>query len=151
VDAFKEIEIEELGRMTCAKMEPVDAYLLLGKIGKVVIPVIVASKGIAQGVKGAPSAADMMPAVRALFEQLTPELQLAVQLDLFKTCAIIKTDEKGDPYKQELNGVKAINNAFRGHSIKCMFKAMSFALEVNFGDFFAGKDGIANVIQMLSR
>ena len=109
------------------KLEPELAYLLVAKLGKVVIPAIVAMK------KGGTT--ELMPVVDRLFESLTPELAKQVKNDLFAATTVIRTDREGNQMKFDSGTAAAVNNAFRGQ-VKTMFEVLRFALEVNFADFF---------------
>lgn len=125
--------------ITCIKLEPVPAYLLLAKVGKIIVPAILA----AQGLTGKSDAADLIPAINRLFESLTPELANTLMLDLLRSCTCIRPDDAGERERHDLLDVKRINRAFRGN-LKAMLLAMKFAIEVNFGDFFAASAAVAS-------
>jgi hypothetical protein len=115
--------------LTCIKLEPVAAYMLVAKLGKVLLPVLVA-------MRTRKPTDDMSPVVDQIFSGLTPELAQQVMLELLSTVTVVRTGASGQPQKFDLcNGQVAINNAFRGN-VMTMFKVMGFALEVNFSDFF---------------
>lgn len=57
--------------------------------------------------------------------------------EILSSSYVIRTDEQGNKEKIDLNGDAAINKAFRGCSMMALMDAQAFALEVNFGDFFA--------------
>lgn len=119
--------------VTVNKFEPVPAYRLLAKIGRVLVPTVFA----ARHVTGQSDAVDLMPAIKTLFDQLTPELAETVMLESLSCTSVVRVDDAGKKFNTDLTSVKAINKAFAGN-LKAMLLTIKFALEVNFGDFFAG-------------
>ena len=125
--------------VTVVKFEPVTAYRLLAKIGRVLIPTVFA----ARHVTGKSDTTDLMPAIKTLFEQLTPELAETVMLEALSGTSVTRADDNGHVQNIDLvHGTKAINRAFRGN-LKAMLLAIKFSLEVNYGDFFVGSDSVA--------
>lgn len=112
----------------CSKLEPVAAYLLVAKLGKILLPALVAMR---QGKE-----TDLQPVIGQMFDSLPPELAREVMLDLFRPCVVVKTNAEGKQSKHDLAlGQPEVDKAFRG-SLKTLFQALGFAFEVNFGDFF---------------
>lgn len=123
--------------LTVNKLEPVDAYVLTAKLGKVLIPAFVAARS--------GKSAELHGVVDTMFDKLGPELATQIMYDLFRGCLVIRNTPEGAAQKFDLAGGKAaVNNAFRGN-LKGMFVALGFALEVNFGDFF-GEGGLAALV-----
>lgn len=76
----------------------------------------------------------MLGKMQAPGAQQDPEFMRAILASSF----IVRVDEKGQREKVDLGGGDiAIDKAFRGHSIMVLIEAQNFAMEVNFGDFFA--------------
>lgn len=118
--------------LTANKFEPTYAYRLLAKIGRVLVPAVMAAKSV-----NAQSAAlDLMPAVNAMFDQLTPDLADSARDDLLLAMSVARDDEQGKPERIDLVSPKNINRAFRGGYLRELLLAMKFSLGVNFGDFF---------------
>ena len=129
--------------LTCVKLEPVAAYMLVAKLGKVLMPALVA-------MKTRKANDDLQPVVDQIFGGLTTEIAQQVMLELLSTTTVVRTTASGEVSKRDLcNGQAAINDAFRG-SVMMMFRAMGFALEVNFGDFFDASGLIAKLTPMQS-
>ncbi len=126
--------------ITTLKFEPVTAYRLLAKIGRVLIPAGLMAKDV--GLKSA--TADLMPAVRTLFDSLTPELAEQVMLESLAASSCVRPDEQGTLERIDLNSIAKINRAFRGN-LKMMLMAIKHSLEVNYGDFFDGSAGAASM------
>lgn len=58
--------------------------------------------------------------------------------DMLKNAFVIRADDKGQKESISLGaGDPAIDKAFRGCSLAVLIEAQNFAMEVNFGDFFA--------------
>lgn len=125
--------------ITTVKFEPVTAYRLLAKIGRVLIPTALMAKDV--GLKS--STVDLMPAVRTLFDQLTPELAEQMMLESLAASTCTRPDDQGALERIDLNSIPKINRAFRGN-LKVMLMAIKHSLEVNYGDFFDESVGAAS-------
>lgn len=138
---FKTTTIAGYGDVTVNMLEPFDAYLLLGKMAKVILPPLVAMQ----------SGRNEDSALNAMFDAMTPELLTSVQFELLKTTTVVRQDPEGKVEKIDLcTGKAAINRAFRGN-LKAMFAVMRFAAEVNFTELFAGSGSVADLIAKLSQ
>jgi hypothetical protein len=129
----------EAFEVTCTKLEPVAAYELLAKVGKLLVPAVMA----AQGLTSKSDALSMIPAVNQLFDAMSPELARSLMQDLLRGCTLTRPDDKGELERHDLLTTQKINRAFRGN-LKAMLMAMKFSLEVNFGDFFAASAAVAS-------
>lgn len=121
--------------VTVVKLEPVAAYMLLARVGPVLLPALLASKGV-QLTGGIESLA---PAAKAMLDGLTPEAAKAIMLDVFQSTSVI-VRSAGEPRRYDLcGGIGEINKAFAG-KFKGMLAALWFAIGVQFADFFAASD-----------
>jgi hypothetical protein len=133
--------------ITVVKLEPVPAYQLVAKLGKLLVPAVVAL----QGVKATADVRELVPAADKLFDSLTPEMAMSLMKDLFATVTIVRTRADGVAEKSDLcHGQAMVNRAFRG-DLKAMLVALKFAFEVNFGDFFDGSGLVGLAAQTPSR
>lgn len=123
--------------VTCMPFEPVTQYQLLAKVGKVLVPTVLAAQAI-DPTKAKIS--DLMPAVDKLFDGLTPQLADEFRRDCLRGCTVQREDDSGKPERIDLVNDKAVNKAFRGLGVKPMLMCIKHVLEVNFGDFFAVSD-----------
>ena len=115
--------------LTCTPFEPVTAYTILALVGKVLVPAALAAKNVS----GTSNVTDLLPAARALFEQLTPELAQEALIKLLAGTSVVRSDAEG---KIDCIGPAKINRAFRGGNLKAMLLAVKHSLEVNYGSFF---------------
>jgi hypothetical protein len=119
--------------VTTVKFEPVTAYLLLGKIGGIIIPAGLAARD-----------GNMGSAVDQLFKRLTPELMQSAMLDLLPSTVVVRPDSEGKLERIELTSIHKINRACG--NLKTLLRVMQHALEVNYGDFFEGSDALSSMI-----
>ncbi len=131
-------EDDEPFTITTTKFEPVVQYRLLAKIGRVLIPAVMAAKGDGAKNPDGSTAVNMRAGVEALFEKLTPEVADMAMMDSLAATSVIRADDAGAKEVISLINVKGINRAFRGGNLRVMLQAMQFALEVNYGRFFVG-------------
>jgi hypothetical protein len=96
--------------LTTVKFEPVTAYRLLAKIGRVLVPTVLA----AQSVTGKSLALDLLPAVNTMFDQLTPELAESALVDSLAATSVVRPDDSGKLEKIDTVNINEINRAFRG-------------------------------------
>lgn len=126
----KELQLKDGERLHLLvnMLEPTDAYTLVARLGKVLLPAIVALK---QG-----KSDELQTVVNTMFDQLGPETASLIRDELFKSVTATRFDAAGNPTKRDLlHGRAAINATFRSN-LKAMFQTIAFAAEVNFGDFF---------------
>ena len=126
--------------VTTVPFEPVTQYTLLAEVGKVLVPTVLAARGVA----GQSDALDLMPACRALFEQLTPDFARQAMQHILAGTTVVRRAEGEQPVKLDLVDVKSINRAFAGAGLKPLLLAIKHALEVNYGRFFVGSGGNAS-------
>jgi hypothetical protein len=115
--------------ITTVKFEPVTAYLLLAKIGRLLVPAVLASTRGAAG--------DM----DAVFDQLTPELAQAALVDSLASTSVVRPDDNGKLEKIDLVNIREINRAFRGGYLREMMLAMKHSLAFNYQDLFVASAG----------
>lgn len=71
----------------------------------------------------------------AMLRMVDPQQALPLAMRLLQSTYVIKTGSAGDKEKIELTSATAFDRAFSG-DIELALEILSFALEVNFGDFF---------------
>ena len=121
--------------VTTSPFTPVAALKLLAQIGKVIVPTVLA----ARGVSGKSDALDLMPAARALFEQMTPDYAVEGVCSILAASSVIRRNAAGEAAPIiALSNQKAIDRAFIGCGLTALLTAAKHSLEVNFGSFFAG-------------
>lgn len=114
--------------VTISKLEPVAAYKLVAKLGKILVPALVAMR---QGTES-----DLQPVVSRMFDELPADLATEIMLDVFAAATVVRRTSDGGASKHELcAGIAEVNRAFRGNLLM-LFKSLGFALKVNFDDFF---------------
>lgn len=125
--------------VTSVQLAPVHAYLLLAKVGKVLVPALAA----ARGVSGSSDLNALAPALSQLFDTLSPALAQSLLLEGLASTSVVAPDASGKLLKIDLTSEAMINRAFAGN-VKGMLLALKFALEVNYGSFFVGLGAAAS-------
>lgn len=115
--------------ITTVKFEPVTAYLLLAKIGRVLVPAVLATTRGGNG------------DLDAVFDQLTPELAQTALVDTLASTSVVRPDDSGKLEKVDLTSIREINRAFRGGYLREMLLAMKHSLAFNYQDLFAASAG----------
>lgn len=77
------------------------------------------------------------PAISALFRSLTPDEFDSVSADILTHTTVIAPDDSGTNKVWDLSKPAHIDQVFTG-SLMTLAKVLAFALEVNYGSFFAG-------------
>lgn len=117
---------------TVTQFPAMRGFTLFGKLVKTIGPALSALSGLdpqADVIKVA-------PVIASALRDLDPEAASALALEIFaSTSAII--DTPSGPRNVQVNTRENVDIVFMG-KLMTMFKALAFAVQVNFGDFFGG-------------
>lgn len=127
---------------TSTQLPPLKAYPLSARVASILLPVL--SKFDALGLTSMDpdvfmdlGAAKVLPALEPLLELLAKKENEDLPQKLLQATTVDIPDANGEMTRLVLISPDAINRAFQGRGMT-MFKAMWFAVEVNFRDFFGG-------------
>ena len=110
------------------------ATRLLAKIGRVVGPAITNAQ--AAGVSMESNIAALGPALSALFAELDDQAADTLLCEILSNSSITMPNDSGQMVSFDLSKPEMIDLAFSG-KLGTMMSCAKFALEVNFGSFFA--------------
>jgi len=129
----------------CTQHRARAAAKLLAKVGRVVAPGLSKLGKLAAGgdIKDA-DLEDLSPAVSALFEALTDDQLDRLMGEILAHTTITMPDSSGQMRVFDLSQGVMVDEAFTGR-LSLMFAVMKFALEANFGSFFAASGVLAAV------
>ncbi|MGN6103659.1 MAG: phage tail assembly chaperone [Kofleriaceae bacterium] len=129
---------------TTTQFPAVPAFTLFARLTKSVGPAL----GVVFSADPKSEIAALAPALSSTLQNLDPDVVTALAIDVLKsTSVIVNTD--GGAKNLTLNSHENINLAFMGR-LPTMFRAIAFAVRVNFGDFFVGDVTGAPHLQTLS-
>lgn len=127
---------------TTTQLPPLKAYPLSARVANILLPAL--TKFLATDMKGgdvtsflAQDASKLMPALEPLLEALSKKENEDLPLKLLVGTSVQVPDDNGQMSVLSLASPEAFNRAFQGRGLT-LYKAMWFAIEVNFSDFFAG-------------
>lgn len=121
------------------------AAVLLSKVGRVIAPGLarIGGASLSGDIKDA-DLSDLGPAVSALFESLGDDSVDSLLCEILSQATIVMPDDGGTSRLFDLSKPDQIDAAFTGR-LPLMFKVAKYALEVNFGSFFAARGVLAAV------
>lgn len=124
------------------QLPPLKAYPLSARVAGILLPVL--SKLSESGLVDmdpdkflAQDASKILPVLAPLLEALAKKENEDLPQKLLMSTVVELPDASGDLTRLSLITPEAINRAFTGRGMT-LYKAMWFAVEVNFRDFFAG-------------
>lgn len=127
---------------TSTQLPPLKAYPLSARVAKILLPVF--SKLLSPDLKFGDAEAflaqhpdKLIPVIEPLLSALGEKENEDLPLKLLAGTTVQVPDEAGQLSIIHLGTPEAFNRAFQGRGLT-LYKAMWFAVEVNFADFFAG-------------
>lgn len=114
--------------VTSTQLPAMRSFALMARLGKVIAPAL----GMVEGVSLTSGIGALAPALAQLFAQLDGAEAESLAREVLASTSVVV-----DGRRLELSRTEMINLAFEGR-IKTMLATLKFALEVNYGDFFAG-------------
>ncbi len=134
----EEEEIDGL-RFIVVQFPAMYGFSLLARLAKSVGPALTSLSGVSVDT----DLATLGPAFRDALQALDPDEAQKLVIELLRSTAVIIPDATGGR-KIELTDRTKIDEVFSGR-LKTMFKAIGFALRVNYTDFVNGRDLSAGV------
>jgi hypothetical protein len=129
-------------QFTSTQLPPLKAYPLSARVANILLPAL--TKFLAADLKLdnvdaflAQDAAKLMPVLEPLLESLSKKENEDLPQKLLVGTSVMVPDESGQLTVISLASSEGINRAFQGRGM-ALYKAMWFAVEVNFADFFGG-------------
>lgn len=107
-------------------------FALLARLAKCIGPALGALGSIAPD-----DMAAMAPALRDALATLDPDEAQKLALEILKCTSVLLPKGGGEVVRVELTDKTKIDQVFSGR-LKTMFKALGFAVRVNFSDFVSG-------------
>lgn len=117
---------------------------LSAKLARIVIPVMTSMKGQTIASIQKMEMADLAPAFSNVIMGLDDQTLDALMADIFARTTVVLKNDKGENELFDLSKGARIDDAFTG-ALGLMFKGMWYAVEVNFGNFFAASGQSAAV------